>query len=69
MANKARFQQIKNNAKGEAYVSYNGRRYYLSEFMRVESQEYHGYKTISNSYSLVIFISECGEAAKVWEIY
>lgn len=61
----ARFQRIKTSGKGH-FVVFRGRRHYLSEFLRIQNNKlFDGYKTLSNSSSLVIKLSDCGEGAKL----
>lgn len=64
--NKPRFQQIKQSNKGQ-YVSFYGRRYYLNQFMRTQNHETAtGWLGLSNTTTLLVQISECGEGAKLW---
>jgi hypothetical protein len=63
---KPRYQQIKYDAKGLAYVKFNNTKHMLSDFMRYDIVYYwDGYKVMSNTHSLLIKISDCGDAAKV----
>lgn len=63
---KPRFQQIKESNKGQ-YVSFHGRRIYLNQFMRTQNHETAtGWLGLSNTSTLLIQISECGEGAKLW---
>ena len=75
-----KWQQIKNTTKG-AFVVFQNRRHYLNEFLRIGNGGIvyhkttkkgvvpcftaHGYKSWSNSSSLMIELSDCGEAAKL----
>ena len=63
---KPRFQQIKHSNKG-SFVSFNGRRIYLDKFMRIQNHEMAtGWLGLTNTSTLLIQISDCGEGAKLW---
>lgn len=75
MANKdkPRFQDIKYDTSGDAFVTYYGCKHYLNEFFRCEYTHngiaLNGMKTMSNSYGLGIIINDSGDAAKVVSVY
>lgn len=60
---KPRWQKIKFDAEGNAYVTYYRGRHYLDEFMRLEDGK--GYKSMSNSGAWVIEVDNEGEYARV----
>jgi len=74
----AKFQEIKSSNKGQ-FVTFNGRRHYLDTFPKFFNNETftkgknsivaHGCKPMSNSSSLLIELSSCGEAAKLMLYY
>lgn len=63
---KPRYQQIKYDTKGLAYVKFNNTKHMLSDFLRFDKEYYWtGYKVMSNTHGLLIKISDSGDAAKV----
>lgn len=63
---KPRFQEIKYDKDGLAYVKFDDRKHMLHDFMRFDKgHDWTGYKVMSNTHGLLIKISDCGEAAKV----
>ncbi|WP_455596282.1 hypothetical protein [Cloacibacillus porcorum] len=72
MKQATRWQAIKYDRNGSAYVKHYGRRYHLDEFMRVLPGQYvngievHGSLNILCGLAVGIHISADGETAKVF---
>jgi hypothetical protein len=64
MFNNCNWIEIEFDNEGEAYFTFADRKWFLSEFMSLNDQEYHGYLTLCNNCSLVILIHPAGDAVK-----
>ena len=58
---KLRTRKIYHTASN-SYFIYRGTRYHLSEFMRTDTEGYHGVMGMTNTSSMLVKLSNCGEA-------
>ena len=62
-----RWIEIRYNQKGNQYFNYRKSRYYLSDFMKLDNNsEFHGHLTLTNTSTILVKLSDCGESIKAF---